>query len=452
VRRGDEDLLHEILFLGAHAYLAAAAPALAPVEAHGIALNIAGVGDRHDHILFDDKVFDIDVVGADHDLRSPVIAVPGPDVLQFSDDDLQDPVGMVENVLQIGDLFHQFRVFGVDFFPFQPGETLEAHLQDRPGLGLREAEAGAQGHGGLLGIRGRLDDGHHRVDIVQGDDESRQDVGPFRGFGQLEAGPADDDLLAEVDEALENFLEIENPGLLVVDGQHDDAEGRFHLGVLVKLVEDDAGNLVPLQVQDHPDAVPVRFVPEIGDALDLLLLDEFRYLLDKIGLIYLVGKFRNDDALPVVPGVALDHGPGADPDAPPAGAVSGEDALPAVDESRRREVRPGDVADEFFDGQLGIADQGDRPIDHLPEIVRGDVRRHPHGDAGGAVEKNRGDLGRHDQRFHKGFIVIGREIDRVLFEIRQNLFGDSRHADLGVTHRRRRVAVQGAEVALAVHE
>ena len=116
--------------------------------------------------------------------------------------------------------------------------------------------------------------------------------------------------LAEVDETLKDFLEVEDPGLPVVDGQHDDPEGGLHLGVLVELVEDDAGSLVLFQIDDDPDAFPVGFIPQVGDPADLLFLDEFRNLLDEIGLVDLVGQLRDDDAFPVVPGVASRSGPG----------------------------------------------------------------------------------------------------------------------------------------------
>ena len=50
------------------------------------------------------------------------------------------------------------------------------------------------------------------------------------------------------------------------------------------------------------------------------------------------------------------------------------------------------------------------------------------------------------------FIEIGNEINRFLFDVRQHFFGDFRKARFGVTHGRRRIAVHGAEVSLAVDE
>ena len=258
--------------------------------------------------------------------------------------------------------------------------------------------------------------------------------------------------LRNVEEALEDLLEVEDPGLAPVDGQHDDPEGGLHLGVLVELVQDDRGGLVPLQVEDDADPLAVRLVPEVGDPADLLLLDEFGDLLDEVRLVDLVGKLGDDDALPVVPGILLDQGARPHPDDPPPRPVGGEDPLPAVDEPGRREVRPLDVVHQPVDGDFGVADQRDRPVDHLPEVVGRDVRRHADGDAAGAVEEQQRDLRRQDGRLLQGFVVVGHEIDGVLLQVRQELLGDPGHPDLRVPHGGRRIPVDRTEVPLAVDE
>jgi hypothetical protein len=51
-----------------------------------------------------------------------------------------------------------------------------------------------------------------------------------------------------------------------------------------------------------------------------------------------------------------------------------------------------------------------------------------------------------------GLVVVGREIDRLLVDVGEQFVGDARHAHFGVTHGRRGVAVDGAEVALPVDQ
>ena len=115
-------------------------------------------------------------------------------------------------------------------------------------------------------------------------------------------------------------------------------------------------------------------------------------------------------------------------------------------------VRPLDVADQPVDGDVGVPDERDGPVDHLPEVVGGDVGRHADGDAPGAVEEQERDLRRQDGRLLHGFVVVGHEIDGVLLQISEELFGDPGHPDLRVPHGGRRIPVDGAEVPLAVDE
>ncbi len=277
-------------------------------------------------------------------------------------------------------------------------------------------------------------------------------MGPLPGLHQIEGRPPDDDLLAERQETLEDLLEVEDPGLAPVDGQHDDPEGGLHLGMLVELVQDDRGDLVPLQVENDADPLAVRFVPEVGDPADLLLLDELRDLLDEVRLVDLIGKLGHDDALAVVPGVLLDQGARPHPDDPPPRPVSREDPLPAVDEPGRREVRPLDIADQPVDGDVGVPDERDGPVDHLPEVMGRDVGRHADGDASGAVEEQKRYLRRQDGRLLHRFVVVGHEIDGIFLQISEELLGDPGHPDLRVPHGGRRIPVDGAEVPLAVDE
>jgi hypothetical protein len=44
--------------------------------------------------------------------------------------------------------------------------------------------------------------------------------------------------------------------------------------VLVEIVEDDLGLFAALQLEDDAHAVPVALVADVGDAFDLLVVDE----------------------------------------------------------------------------------------------------------------------------------------------------------------------------------
>ena len=80
--------------------------------------------------------------------------------------------------------------------------------------------------------------------------------------------------------------------------RHDvGAEARLQRGVAVELVQHDVDDGVALDLDDDADAVAVGLVPELGDALELLLAHELADLLDEVRLVHLVGDLGEDDRL-----------------------------------------------------------------------------------------------------------------------------------------------------------
>src|SRR3990170_7090045 len=84
------------------------------------------------------------------------------------------------------------------------------------------------------------------------------------------------------------------------------------------------------------------------------------------------------------------------------------------------------------------------------------MRRHVSGHAdryaGRTVDEKIRERGGHDPRFFKRAVVVDPEIHGLFFYVREKLSADPRHPDFGVTHGRRRIAVNRTEVALSVHE
>jgi hypothetical protein len=101
---------------------------------------------------------------------------------------------------------------------------------------------------------------------------------------------------------------------------------------------------------------------------------------------------------------------------------------------------------------LGVLQQVQAGVDDLVEVVRRDVGGHAHRDAGAAVDQQVGQPRRQHRGLLLGAVVVGREVDGFLVDVGQHLVRDLRQADLGVAHRRGVVAVDAAEVALAVDQ
>ena len=124
----------------------------------------------------------------------------------------------------------------------------------------------------------------------------------------------------------------------------------------------------------------------------------------------------------------------------------------AENDAAGREVGPGNDAHQFIDAEIGIFDQRDAGIDHLAEIVRRDVGRHADRDAAGAVHQQIGEAGRQHHRLLLVAVVVRLEIDGILVDILEQLHRRPAETAFGVTHGRRRIAVDRAEIALPVDQ
>ena len=339
----------------------------------------------------------------------------------------------------------------LDLVALEAGELLEPQVEDGLGLRPRELEGVDERVARRLAVGGVADDADDLVEVVEGDEQALEDVGPRLGLVELELGPPDDDLFLEGDVRLEHLRQGERARHAADQGDVDDPEGRLHLGVLVELVEHDHRDGLALELDDQAHARAVRLVAQVADLGDLLGLHEIDDVVDQRGAVDLVRQLGDDDGAPValeLLGVRL----GADADASAAGAVGLFEPAGAEDDAAGREVRPLDELHEVVGGGLGVVDHVHDGVDDLAEVVRRDVGRHADGDAGRAVDQEVGHAAGQDLGLAPRLVVVGHPVDGVGVDVAQHLDGDLAEARLGVAHGRRRVALDGAEVALAVDQ
>ena len=105
-------------------------------------------------------------------------------------------------------------------------------------------------------------------------------------------------------------------------------------------------------------------------------------------------------------------------------------------------------------GQRGvrIVHQRNGRVDNLGEIVRRNLGRHADGDTVGAVDDQVRNARRQNHRLDRGVVEIGNEVDGVLVDVGQQLFGDLGETRLGIPVGRGRIAIDRAEVALSVDQ
>ena len=208
---------------------------------------------------------------------------------------------------------------------------------------------------------------------------------------------------------------------------------------------------VALQLDNDAVTLAVGFVAQVRNTLDALVLDQFGHLLDHRRLVHLEGNFGDDDLLAIA-AHRLDGGAAAHDDRAAAGLVGGADAGAAKDERAGRKVRTRNDLHQLRQFQSRLVDQGDTAIDDFDQVVRRDVGRHADGDAAGAVDQKIREFCRNNRRFAQGAVIVVAKIDRFLVEVVEQRMGCLLQAALGVAFGRRRVAVDGAEIALTVDQ
>ena len=221
--------------------------------------------------------------------------------------------------------------------------------------------------------------------------------------------------------------------------------------MLIKLVQDDVGVGVAPQLHDDAHAVAVGFVAQRGDAVDRLVAHQLGDFFHQPRFIDLVRQLGDDD-LRLAAGHRFDvrlrpHGDDAAP-----GTIRAAHAFEAEDLPAGGEIRPLDDSHQLVHRRLRVIDEREHAVDDLAHVMGRNVRRHAYGDARRAVHQKLRELRREHRRLLQGLVVIRGEVHRFLVNILQHELGDLRHADLRVAHRRRRVAVHRAEIAMPVRQ
>ena len=380
----------------------------------------------------------------------------------------------VEDLQVVGDLHRHLAQLAGDLVALQAGQALQAQIEDRLGLRLRQLvgprhlfqvrrivdqldeldhrfrRPGPRDQLLLGGLRvGRapdqLDD---RIEIRDRHRQAHQVVGLLAGLAQQVGGAPGDDLFAELDERSDDLLQVQQFRSAAVERERVDAEAGLQPRELEQLIEHDVRHRLALQLDDDAHALAVAFIANGRDAVDQLFLHHFGHARDHARLVGLIGNLGDDDGFAVAH--ILDMGAAAHDDRAAAGVIGLADPVAPHDDAAGREIRSRHMLDQLIDGDLRILEIGDAGIDHFRQIVGRDVGRHADRDAGRAVDQQVRPARRQDRRLLRLVVVVGLEIDRLVLEVVEQRFRRLGQLDLGVAHRRRRIAVHRAEIALPV--
>ena len=305
MRGGDDEVLDVVLVLEVHAHDADPAAALLAVGRDGQALDVARARDRDDHVLLGDEVLELELLLRRHDLRAALVAAPVDllDLEQLLADEAVDLGLVAENRAQLARCAPAGRRTRPRFLALQPGEALEAEVEDRLRLDLGELELSPSGRRALVGVGRSADERDDRVEVVERDEIALEDVRALLRLAQLVLRPPGDDLALVVEVVADHLEQAERPRDAVDQRDGVVAERRLQRRVLAELVEDDLRDRVALQLDLDPHAALVQWSAPVGIGISVqdLVVDKVGDLLDHAGVAALldpVGKLGDDDRRP----------------------------------------------------------------------------------------------------------------------------------------------------------
>ena len=197
-----------------------------------------------------------------------------------------------EDRAELGDALLKIGVLLLDSLALEPGEALEAEVENRLCLDLGELEALLQAGARFVGVGRSADERDDFVEVVEGGEIALEDVGALLRLAKLELGaPRDDDTL-EVEVVPDELEERKRPRDPVHERDGVVAEGRLERGVLVELVEDDLRDRLALELDLDAHPRLVRVVRQVGDLGENLVVRELGDLLDDAAVAALLHPVR----------------------------------------------------------------------------------------------------------------------------------------------------------------
>jgi len=202
-------------------------------------------------------------------------------------------------------------------------------------------------------------------------------MGPMFSFFQVMAGSSDNHFLAVSQKIIHHFQQVKKLGLLVNNGQHDDAERRLQGGVLVKVIENNFWYLSPFDFNHHPDSLPIRFITDIGYPLNFLGVDQFSNVFEESGFVDPIRYLGYNYFVFLASfSTTFNRAFGSQVNNAFAFLISLADVLAVKNITTCGEIRPRNKFHNVIQRGLGMINQINQTVTDLSQIVRRNVTGH----------------------------------------------------------------------------
>ena len=451
MRRHRDELIDDIVLIQRHTLDAAAATVLYLVGIGRNPLDIAVLRKRNNDILNRNQILIIHVADRIKNLCLARIIVFIADHAQLILENLIDPCLMGQNILQIRNFDQKILIFRLDLFTLQTGQAAELHIQNGLRLNLIQTEAAHQTRHSLIGILRITDRMNDRIQIVDRNPQTFQNMGTVLCLLQIKGRTSADDFLLEADVFRQNILQAALLRGTVYEHNVIDRKRSLQRRQTIQLIQKNFRLHILAQFHDDTDTVHVRFVAQIRNSFNHLVTGKIRNPRYHCGLVYLIGDFIDNDAL-----LAVRHTfnmrPGTHDNGTSAGLKGSPDAAAAKNKAAGRKVRSLDILHQLRHGNIRIRHYLQNGINDFAEIVRRNIGRHTDGNTLTAIDQQVREAGRKNRRLLFFAIVVVLHVDGILVQISEHLDSDLGHTCFRITHRGCTVSVHVTEVAMAIDQ
>ena len=358
--------------------------------------------------------------------------------------------GIGEQPFQLGPLLVELVALAADFELLQPPQTAQPHVEDRLGLPVGQAEF--RDHH-LLGLVLGADDLDHPIEVEIRDQVAIEQLDPVGDLAEaMPRAPVEHDELMLHPRLQRPAQRHDARRPLLVEHVEVEADARFEVRKAEQAVHQHLRVDGAAARLEHDADLGIRFVADVGQDREFLVVDQPRDLLDQLALLHAVGDLADDD-LPAAALLALDVPARTDTETAAPGRIAFRDHRRRIDDDAAgRKVRPLHIVEHRGVGAIGLVDQHHRRIQQLGGIVRGNARRHADRDPGGAIGEQIGEQAR-EQLGLLLLAIIGRAIgDGVFVQPVHQVDRNLRQPRLGVAIGGGVIAVDIAEIALPIDQ
>ena len=374
--RSNKEVLDKVVLFERNALYALAAALLGAINLNRNALYVACVSNGDNHILFSDKILNVQVLNVlVGDLCTALVGVTVGNFTELISNNSQNLFLMGEKILVVGNIKPELGDLVNKILTCQAGKTTQTHLKNCFALNLIQAKALVHALLCLGIILRAANDVDNLVDVINCGQKAFQNMDALLSLIQVELSTTAYNINLVINVVTKNLAKRKRTRNTVNQGQVNDAKVGLKLSLLIEIVQNNLWYSVTLEVQNNTHALTVGLIAHVRDAFNFLLVNCLSNLLLEKTLVNLVWNLGNNKALTTALNL-LNVDFCADRNRTAASLVGIFDALSTHDDATCWEIRTRKNGHELLSGNVWVLNHHANSVSYLTKVVRRNVGSH----------------------------------------------------------------------------